>query len=162
MLDSLNTLLINQSEVKHMSQEKLFPDMKANFFTVGYQGLTQAHFIVRLQRKGVKTLVDVRKYPMSRSVGFNKMSLSSACEIAGIKYIHEGKLGNPKSNWGNPNWRINYSRLINPEMENVIKMMNSEKQPIAFMCMEKSCKECHREVLGKDLGRHGFIGEEIT
>ena len=45
---------------------------------------------------GVRVLVDVRLHAMSRKPGFSKCRFVAALEGAGIRYVHDPRLGNAK------------------------------------------------------------------
>ena len=63
-------------------------------YSVGYEGLTVAGLIERLQQSRVEELVDVRASPYSRRPGFSKKRLAESLSAAGITYRHEPLLGN--------------------------------------------------------------------
>ena len=65
---------------------------------IGYEGLIVDQLVARLQAEGVEVLVDVRMTPLSRKPGFSKRALSEALSAAGIRYVHDRRLGNPKDN----------------------------------------------------------------
>ena len=65
---------------------------------IGYEGLIIDQVVARLQAEGVEVLVDVRMTPLSRKPGFSKRALSEALSAAGIRYVHDRRLGNPKDN----------------------------------------------------------------
>lgn len=70
--------------------------MHPSLFTLGYEGLTIEAFIARLQAAQVKTVVDVRKLPLSRKKGFSKTAFCAALSAHGIAYLHAPALGCPK------------------------------------------------------------------
>ena len=64
---------------------------------IGYEGLSVDQLVARLQADGIEVLVDVRMTPLSRKPGFSKRALSEALSAAGIRYVHDRRLGNPNS-----------------------------------------------------------------
>lgn len=54
--------------------------------------------IERLRAEGVEVLVDIRLNAISRKAGYSKRALAAAVEAAGIRYVHDPRLGNPKEN----------------------------------------------------------------
>jgi hypothetical protein len=65
---------------------------------VGYEGLSVDQLVASLKAEGIELLVDVRLTPLSRKPGLSKRALSAALTAAGIRYVHDRRLGNPKEN----------------------------------------------------------------
>ena len=63
-------------------------------YSVGYEGLTVAGLVERLQQSRIEEVVDVRASPSSRRPGFSKKRLAESLAAAGIAYRHEPLLGN--------------------------------------------------------------------
>ena len=72
--------------------------MTGRLYSVGYEGRTVDELIERLSREGVTTLVDVRLNPVSRKPGFSRRRLADALQRAGIAYVNDKDLGNPREN----------------------------------------------------------------
>ena len=124
---------------------------------VGYEGLSVEQLIERLKTAGVDVLVDVRLTPLSRKPGLSKRRLSEALSVAGIRYVHDRRLGNPKDN------RAAYADAASPAgaaararyrgmlghgngAEGVRDLASlSEQHTVAVLCFESDETHCHRE-----------------
>ena len=65
---------------------------------IGYEGLALSDLIERLREQGATVVDDVRLNAISRKPGFSKRALAAVLEEAGIRYVHDPRLGNPKPN----------------------------------------------------------------
>lgn len=128
---------------------------KIDFFTIGYSGKTVDRFIAALKIAGVKTLVDVRKNPVSRwRPSYSKRNLERILRANGIRYVHRPKLGIP------PEIR---AKLVPPELfewydRNVLPNLwvtglDDWEWPIAFMCAEADPRRCHRHRIALALAK---------
>ena len=136
--------------------------MKANpltIYTVGYEGRDVADLIALLSTHRVETLVDVRLTPISRKAGFSKTALSSALADAGITYLHERGLGNPKENRpayraGEKTARRRYlAHLLQNEGDAVARLSDIvATSATALLCVERESSICHRSAVADQLG----------
>jgi len=122
--------------------------------SVGYEGRTIEPFIDLLLENEVTALVDVRLTPISRKPGFSKTALREALTGAGIEYVHEPKLGNPRDNRdgyrdGHQTARDRYRRILAngaaPAYESM--MHRTRVGRVALMCFERVHDECHRAAI---------------
>ncbi len=124
---------------------------------IGYEGLRLDQLISRLQADGVEVLVDVRMTPLSRKPGFSKRALSEALSGAGIRYVHDRRLGNPKDNRAayadassdaGATARTRYLELISDgDGAAAVRELAtlSEEHTVAVLCFEANQAHCHRE-----------------
>jgi hypothetical protein len=124
---------------------------------IGYEGLSLDRLVARLKLNGVETLVDVRLTPLSRKPGLSKRALSEALSDAGIHYIHDRRLGNPKDNRAayadassdaGAAARASYRALITSgDGADAVRELAAlaEKQSVAVLCFEADETRCHRE-----------------
>lgn len=124
---------------------------------VGYEGLSVDQLIEQLKAEGVEVLVDVRLTPLSRKPGLSKRALSEALSAAGILYIHDRRLGNPKENraayadatsHAGTAARARYRGLISDGSgaEGVRDLARlTEQHSVAVLCFEADETHCHRE-----------------
>lgn len=124
---------------------------------VGYEGLNVDQLVERLTAESVDMLVDVRLTPLSRKPGLSKRALSEALTAAGIRYVHDRRLGNPKEN--RPAYadatshagiaaRTSYRKIIsNGEGAEAVRELAAlaEHHTIAVLCFEADESHCHRE-----------------
>lgn len=124
---------------------------------IGYQGLGVAALIERLRNEGVEVVVDVRLNAISRKAGYSKRALAAALQTAGIRYMHDRRLGNPRDN------RAGYADVNSPEgtaarehfrsllttesgaqaIDDLVELVN--ERPVAVLCFETDEAHCHRE-----------------
>ena len=120
--------------------------------SIGYEGRTIDAFVETLRQDGVTAVVDVRLTPFSRKPGFSKSKLRDALAAAGIEYVHEPTLGNPKDNRdgfraGQPSAHERYRAHLLREGDEAIERLISraQQQRTAVLCLERLHTECHRE-----------------
>ncbi|MCS0500042.1 DUF488 domain-containing protein [Protaetiibacter mangrovi] len=126
-------------------------------FGIGYEGLTVDDLVSRLRLRGADVVVDVRLNALSRKKGYSKRALAEALEVAGIRYVHERRLGNPKDN------RSAYSEVATSEgdgararfrqlledgaaasaIQEVAEL--SKHHTVALLCYESAEEHCHRQ-----------------
>lgn len=124
---------------------------------VGYEGLQLPDLMDQLRQHGTTVLVDVRLNAISRKAGFSKRALSAALDSAGIRYVHDPRLGNPKPN------RAGYADTDSPEgvtareqfrqllasepgtdgLRDLVELVDAEA--VAVFCYEADERHCHRE-----------------
>jgi uncharacterized protein (DUF488 family) len=122
-------------------------------FTIGH-GTRPIEELVRcLTAPGVRTLVDIRRYPGSRrNPQFNRDALAEALEAAGIVYRHEVELGGRRS--GEPGaerftcigaaaFRSYAARMGTSEWQEALARALAEPTP-CLMCAETVPWRCHR------------------
>jgi uncharacterized protein (DUF488 family) len=124
---------------------------------VGYEGLTVDQLVERLTAESIEVLVDIRLTPLSRKPGLSKQALSEALLAAGIRYVHDRRLGNPKEN--RPAYadatsdagiaaRVNYREIITKgdgaEAVRELAFL-AERHTVAVLCFEADESHCHRE-----------------
>ncbi len=124
------------------------------FFTIGYEGQSFEHYLNRLIINNVKTLVDVRKNPLSRKYGFSKNTLSEALKNLGIEYVHIPELGITSEKRQKLNSQADYNRLFdNYEKTTLVENVDAlkklfslfiEKKRLAITCFEAEHCMCHR------------------
>ena len=117
-----------------------------------------------LERAGVETLVDVRRFPGSRRhPQFNKQSLAAALPVAGIEYRHEVELGGRRS--GEPGeerfscirtaaFRSYAARIGQPEWQEALAQLLASPSP-CVMCAETLWWRCHRRLIAELLAARG-------
>ena len=128
-------------------------------FTVGYEGRDVCDLVTLLRSHHVELLVDVRMTPISRKRGFSKTSLSTALEDAGIAYLHDRRLGNPKEN--RPAYRAGeqvaqrrYLKHVARDGGEALAHLSAmvSRSITALLCVEREASTCHRSALAEHLG----------
>lgn len=124
--------------------------------SVGYEGRALEDFVALLLTHEVETVVDVRMTPLSRKKGFSKRKLADALEDAGIGYVHERDLGNPKDNrqpFHNGNLdegRARFFGILDEQhaaLDRVVEMLDVSR--IALLCFEREHDSCHRSCIAE-------------
>jgi uncharacterized protein (DUF488 family) len=115
-------------------------------YTIGYGNRKTEDFIFLLRNHGVKIVVDVRRYPVSKYPGFTKAELEKTLPQHGIEYIFMGDtLGG---------FRRGYKQYTSEEIYTKgIKdlLAVAEKGNTAIMCLEQNYKGCHRRFIAETL-----------
>lgn len=141
----------------------------AHFFTLGYTGRKIEELFDLLISNGVRTLVDIRKNPVSMyRPELSKSNLQRLTESYGLIYEHRAYLGVPKdvrveaADAGTRDviWRW-YDEHVIPLYpgKNLHHFLNSLVFPVALMCVEIDPMECHRHRLFlalEEMGLNGF------
>jgi len=140
--------------------------------TVGHSTRPLAEFIALLAAHSVKRLVDVRTVPRSRhNPQFNRDTLPTALEVAGIGYAHVAGLGgfrqtHPGSlnkGWRNASFRGFADYMQTPEFaENLAALIEqATRGQVVLMCAEAVPWRCHRSLIADALVAHGICAKEI-
>jgi len=124
---------------------------------IGYEGLPLERFVERLVAEGIEMVVDVRLNAISRKVGYSKRALANALEAAGLHYVHDPRLGNPKDN------RAAYGDATSAEGRTVRERFRARldegdgaaavrdladlvrQYAVAVLCYEANEMHCHRQ-----------------
>lgn len=123
-------------------------------FTIGYEGSSLEGYLNRLIKNSVKTLVDVRRNPLSRKYGFSKKTLSDIVKKLGINYVHIPELGIASDRRQELNTQADYDRLFNSyekqeltqngeALKDLFELLLRDKR-IAITCFEANVCMCHR------------------
>jgi uncharacterized protein (DUF488 family) len=143
------------------------------FYTIGHSTRSIPEFVQILESAGVKTVVDVRTVPRSRTnPQFNTDALPVSLQEAGIGYIHIPELGglrsrrkgaepSPNDFWDNQSFR-NYAdyAMTQPFRAGLarLKELGEASRP-AIMCAEAVWWRCHRRIIADYLMA---AGEEVV
>jgi uncharacterized protein (DUF488 family) len=139
----------------------------ARFFTIGHSTRTLEELIEALEAHSIRTLVDIRSFPMSRRLPyFNRESLEQALPAAGIRYVWMKELGgrrkkslphSPNVALRNESFRNYADYMLTPEFERAIAELIRMGEParVAYMCAERVYFRCHRMLVSDWLVAHG-------
>lgn len=120
-------------------------------YSVGYEGLTVAGLVERLQQSRIEELVDVRATPYSRKPGFSKNKLAASLAAAGIEYRHEPLLGNAFRDVDDFTAAMTMMRdhlATGEPADAVARLVDlAEGRRIAVLCLENDQNRCHRQVV---------------
>jgi len=136
-------------------------------FTIGHSTRPLQELIEALQAHGIRTLVDIRSFPMSRRLPhFNHEALELELPRAGIAYVWMKDLGGrrKKQRDDSPNVALrndsfrNYAdyMLTEPFQRAIEELLRLAAQaPTAIMCAERVYFRCHRMLVSDYLVAHG-------
>jgi len=106
---------------------------------VGHGARSAVAFVFLLQEAGIKVLVDVRAYPVSRRhPQFSRDALAASLAEAGIQYRWEGKaLGGMR--------RGGYAaHMETPLFVDAARALVNATEATCIMCAETNPADCHR------------------
>ncbi|HEV2118218.1 MAG TPA: DUF488 domain-containing protein [Terriglobales bacterium] len=139
----------------------------ATVFTIGHSTRSLQELVDALRAHGIRTLVDIRSFPMSRRFPhFNREALEQELPKAGIAYVWMKDLGGrrTKQRDDSPNVALrndsfrNYAdyMLTEPFGRAVEELLQLAGQsPTAIMCAERVYFRCHRMLVSDYLVAHG-------
>jgi uncharacterized protein (DUF488 family) len=139
----------------------------ATLYTIGHSTRSLEELVSALDAHGVKTLVDIRAFPMSRRLPhFNRESLERSLPERGIRYIWMKALGgyrkatrkdSPHTALRNANFRNYADYTLTPEFEQAATelLQIASASRTAYMCAERVYFRCHRMIISDWLVAHG-------
>lgn len=139
----------------------------ATLYTIGHSTRSIKDLIAALEAHGIRTLVDIRAFPMSRRLPqFNRDALEKSLPAAGIRYVWMKGLGgyrkkvlkeSPNIALRNQSFRNYADYMLTPEFETAAKELIAlaENSPTAYMCAERLYFQCHRMLVSDWLVAHG-------
>lgn len=139
----------------------------ATIYTIGHSTRELSDLVSALRAHGIKTLVDIRAFPMSRRLPyFNRENLEQELPKEGIEYAWLRELGGRRKrlNKDSPNVALrndsfrNYAdHMLTPEFKHGIDelLRISQPGPAAIMCAERVYFHCHRMLVSDYLTAHG-------
>ena len=135
--------------------------MAATLYTIGFTKSSAEHFFGRLQKAGIKRLVDIRLNNTSMLAGFSKRDdleffLRS---ILDVEYVHEPLLTptpelltgirSKQISWNE--YAARYNALIE-ERDVASKLDRSTFEgPTVLLCSEATAEHCHRRLVAEHL-----------
>ena len=139
----------------------------ATLYTIGHSTRPLDELISVLNAHQIKTLIDIRAFPMSRRLPqFNRDSLEQTLPASGIRYVWMQALGgyrkaildeSPNIALRNDSFRNYADYMLTPEFELAMAKLIAlaEKSPAAYMCAERLYFRCHRMLVSDWLVAHG-------
>ncbi|MDR0952925.1 MAG: DUF488 domain-containing protein [Elusimicrobiota bacterium] len=148
-------------DIKERIKECFSQDTSTTLFTIGYEGISAEEYLNQLLRNNIKTLIDVRKNPLSMKYGFSKSLLQKRVNDLGINYIHIPELGIESDKRQALNSYEDYLALFENYEKGTLK--NADKfilkifnilikdKRVALTCFEKDSRYCHRTRIANKL-----------
>jgi uncharacterized protein (DUF488 family) len=145
----------------------------ATLFTIGHSTRSLDELVASLRAHGVRRLVDIRAYPMSRRLPhFNRENLEAELPRIGIEYVWMKELGgrrkkirddSPHTALRNDSFRNYADYMLTPEFRRaaaeLVRM--AEEKTTAYMCAERVYFHCHRMMVSDYLVAHGHTALHI-
>ncbi len=128
-----------------------------NIYTLGTGRRTEDDFIEILFSYDIKTVIDVRRYPVSRIPIFKKKYLENLLLSEGISYYF---LGAELGGFRKGGYEI-YAETeeFKAGIDRLEEIINDKKAVI--ICAEKLPWKCHRKWIARELFRRGWKVEHI-
>ncbi|MFL6195412.1 MAG: DUF488 family protein [Thermoanaerobaculia bacterium] len=134
----------------------------APVFTLGHSTRAIEELLALLTGHGIRTLVDVRRYPGSRRhPQFSRDALAASLEGAGIRYLHEPDLGgrraarpdSPHTAWRVEAFRGYADHMETPAFQAALERLirQAAETPTAILCAEAVPWRCHRRLISDAL-----------
>jgi uncharacterized protein (DUF488 family) len=139
----------------------------ATLYTIGHSTRSLDDLIEALHAHQIKTLVDIRAFPMSRRLPqFNRESLAESLPAAGIRYVWMKALGgyrkkvlndSPHIALRNDSFRNYADYMLTSEFQSAVGELIAlaEEAPTAYMCAERVYFHCHRMLVSDWLVAQG-------
>jgi uncharacterized protein (DUF488 family) len=139
----------------------------ATLYTIGHSTRTFDELISALKAHDIRTLVDIRAFPMSRRLPhFNRETLEHRLPEHGIHYVWMRTLGGYRKPSGreslhtalrNASFRNYADYALTPEFEHAMAELLEigEDSRTAYMCAERVYFRCHRMIVSDWLVAHG-------
>jgi uncharacterized protein (DUF488 family) len=135
-------------------------------YTIGHSTRTLEDFLALLRREGIRALIDVRAFPMSRRhPHFNRDELASALHASSIRYTHAPALGgrrrlragSPNTAWRNESFRAYADHMVTQEFRGALDAViaSARAMPTTIMCAEAVPWRCHRGLIADALVARG-------
>ena len=149
---------------------ELRSEVEADFFTLGYTGRKINDIVTTLKTYKVRTLVDIRRNPVSMyRPELSKSNLARLLFSHGIDYSHLPELGVPRdirakaieTGTRDVIWEWYDNMITSLIRRNLHFFLNGFEHPVALMCTEIDPHECHRHRLSLALEGKGMRGFEI-
>ncbi|HEX6821233.1 MAG TPA: DUF488 domain-containing protein [Candidatus Sulfotelmatobacter sp.] len=139
----------------------------ATLYTIGHSTRTLDDLIATLQAHQIRTLADIRAFPMSRRLPYlNRDLLEVTLPAAGIRYLWMKTLGgyrkkvleeSPHLALRNQSFRNYADYMLTPEFAAAARELIAlaEQFRTCYMCAERVYFRCHRMLLSDWLVAHG-------
>jgi uncharacterized protein (DUF488 family) len=139
----------------------------ATLYTIGHSTRSIGELVEVLHAHEIKTLVDIRAFPMSRRLPqFNRESLGQSLSETGIHYVWMKALGgyrkkildeSPNIALRNASFRNYADHMLTPEFERAMAELIrlADQDRTAYMCAERVYFHCHRMLVSDWLVAHG-------
>lgn len=121
-------------------------------WSLGTSTRTQEEFLEILRQYGIRTVVDIRRFPTSRFEHFKRDNLQRLLESEGFRYVYLGdSLGGYRKE-GYQNYMNSGS--FDQAMQRLLEI--ASKGPTVMICAERLPWRCHRRWVAQSAAEKGF------
>jgi uncharacterized protein (DUF488 family) len=136
-------------------------------YTIGHSTRSESEFISLLKTHDIKTLVDIRAFPVSRRLPhFNREALEKSLATENLEYIWMKDLGGRRAKQREPSPNValrnvsfrNYADyMLTPAFKAAAQEVEkiAATRPTAIMCAEAVFFRCHRMLVSDYFALHG-------
>lgn len=138
-------------------------------YTIGHSTRTFDELVAALRAHDIRTLVDIRAFPMSRRMPhFNRDSLELDLPKQQIAYVWMKELGgrrgkiredSPNTALRNDSFRNYADYMLTPAfaeaIEKLLRIVDESSRNTAIMCAERAYFQCHRMLVSDYLTAQG-------
>ena len=135
-------------------------------YTIGHSTRAIEAFIALLEREGIRHLVDVRRFPVSRRYPhFDSAALARSLRAAGISYEHVPAMGGRRAasgnsrhvGWRNASFRGYADHMDSAEFQTALAALlgAAARHRTVIMCAEAVPWRCHRTLIADALLARG-------
>ena len=124
-----------------------------SIFTIGYGGRKFANLISLLNEHSIASLVDIRRFPKSSAVEYNRENLEAKLPEFGISYIFMGdtlgglRSGGYRKHMESDSYKDGINKLL----------ALAQRGNVVLMCKERSDAGCHRRYILETLASFGIM-----
>lgn len=124
-------------------------------YTLGYAGKNFQSFLSLLRSKGIRAVVDVRRFPTSKQSGFKKEELKSLLKQHNIEYFHLAGLGGFRGDYR--------AHMQSSEFKEALQSLLciAKRWTCCLICKEVNVQHCHRRFISARLQELGIEVEHL-
>ncbi|MEM2875532.1 MAG: DUF488 domain-containing protein [Candidatus Bathyarchaeia archaeon] len=126
-------------------------------WTIGYGGRSKEEFMEAVRKNGIQVLIDVRRFPRSKTLNFCRGELEKWLNEEGIEYVWLGEElgGYRRGGYKRHMETVDFERGIRTILRFV------RERTVAVMCVESKGRCCHRSFIADRLRKEGIRVQDI-
>lgn len=149
--ERIGTKIVKDSAIEYMKLEAIY--------SLGYEGISIDAYLNTLVQNDIKTVIDLRKNPISMKYGFSKKTLENALVKLDINYLHLPELGIESKERQELSSLESYNKLFDSYEKEVLSRSDryvqrivcefKDQKRVVLTCFEKDHQYCHRSRICK-------------
>ncbi|MEW5761471.1 MAG: DUF488 domain-containing protein [Candidatus Thermoplasmatota archaeon] len=120
-------------------------------YTMGHSNLSLKKFVKALKENSVEIIVDVRRFPKSKTIHFNKSCLMKILADVSIEYAHYLGLGGYRAGGYEKYMTTSYWKKSFERLQKLAK-----RKTVCLLCLEPDYRYCHRRFIAEELAKIGW------